>query len=200
MIHLPVMRRRKLKIQSLPFKRYLVFVFLAIGFANFRFLNTNWFRFTRRVGRAIATEFGEENVRRKTSNKVFRPNSLLNQAIYSAFEEYLIHARPEAALEVLDGFLGRLLAIRDWFERQSILHFYASSVLLVYEGHAKLPPAVDIRMIDFSHVFPTVETGIQERDENYLYGLNKIIELFSQIRKELTQRASNGNHEDSQKN
>lgn len=115
-----------------------------------------------------------------------------------AFEEYLLYARPEVAIDVLDAFLTRLLRIYDWFERQSILHFYASSVLLVYEGHSKQPPIVDIRMIDFSHVFSTDadsagsnNTIINHRDENYLYGLIRIIGIFQKIRTDLLKRMNN---------
>jgi len=54
----------------------------------------------------------------------------------------LIHARPNAALQIVNAFLDRLIMIRDWFQRQTVLHFYASSILLVYEGYSKLSSKV----------------------------------------------------------
>jgi hypothetical protein len=108
----------------------------------------------------------------------------------------LLHARPDVALQVLDAFIQRLGIIQDWFEHQTLLHFYASSLLLVYEGHSKMAPKVDVKMIDFSHVFPT-EPSAQQRDENYLYGLVRIVEFFQKIRNDLVKRTTmtNGNGE-----
>lgn len=100
--------------------------------------------------------------------------------LQQAFEEYLIQARPIEALNILDKFIERLKAIQKWFLHQKIFHFYASSLLFVYEGHSQLPSAVDVRMIDFSHVF-SVESKPQ-LDENYIHGLLKIIEIFQKIR------------------
>jgi hypothetical protein len=66
---------------------------------------------------------------------------------------------------------------RRWFNEQESFHFYASSLLFVYEGNAEKGVRVDIRMIDFSHVF-----SVQgEKDDNYLHGLNYIHKLFTTI-------------------
>uniref|UniRef100_A0A915P2T3 Kinase n=1 Tax=Meloidogyne floridensis TaxID=298350 RepID=A0A915P2T3_9BILA len=106
-----------------------------------------------------------------------------------AFEEYLIQARPVQAPDILDRFIERLKSIQDWFLHQKMLHFYASSLLFVYEGHSQLPSIVDVRMIDFSHVF-SVESKSQ-LDENYIHGLLKIIEIFQKIRNEYDQKNEN---------
>ncbi|KAF7639886.1 Kinase [Meloidogyne graminicola] len=102
--------------------------------------------------------------------------------LQQAFEEYLIQALPTTTLNTLDKFIERLKLIQKWFLNQKILHFYASSLLLVYEGHSQLPPVIDIRMIDFSHVFSVEKEP--KLDENYIYGLIKIIEMFEKIRNE----------------
>jgi hypothetical protein len=61
----------------------------------------------------------------------------------------------------VDEFLKRLQSIAKWFEIQRRFHFYSSSLLLIYESDPKCAPIVDVRMIDFSHVFndPTLDTN-----------------------------------------
>jgi hypothetical protein len=61
------------------------------------------------------------------------------------------------------------------------LHFYASSLLFVYEGHSKHRPSANTKMIDFSHVF-RVNSG---KDDNYIHGLNYIYEKFCDIKSDL---------------
>lgn len=71
--------------------------------------------------------------------------------------------------------------MQKWFSDQELLQFYASSLLFVYEGDSKRPPRVDVRMIDFSHVF-RVEFG---HDENYRHGLNYIYGVFMRIQEDM---------------
>ncbi|XP_064605476.1 inositol polyphosphate multikinase-like [Liolophura sinensis] len=99
--------------------------------------------------------------------------------------------------------LAKLHQIEAWFESQTQLAFYASSLLLMYEGNSQLRQCncsspmstdtgvsnhessqnsltamvngestcvADVKMIDFAHVFETTE-----RDENYLFGLRRLI-------------------------
>lgn len=106
---------------------------------------------------------------------------MTNTNVYaSAFEEYL-EGRPKDALALVAAFLGRLELLRNWFSEQELLHFYASSLLFVYEGDSRHPLRVDVRMIDFSHVF-RVESG---KDENYLHGLNFIYNTFKNIQRDM---------------
>lgn len=108
--------------------------------------------------------------------------------------------------DVIQIHLQKLKAIEKWFLSQKAFHFYASSLLLLYDGkqhsvgvtddfysnndaHIDNPPIVDddalinsqhklgeqihiadVRMIDFTHVFPA-----SQRDDNYLFGLQKLI-------------------------
>lgn len=96
--------------------------------------------------------------------------------------------------------------IKDWFDKQTQFAFFASSLLIVYEGKpdqttqtnnnvqtkptenngkehssssdSRSDPAslVDVRMIDFAHVFPA-----EAKDENYLYGLNNLIKYLEKM-------------------
>jgi hypothetical protein len=62
--------------------------------------------------------------------------------------------------------------IDAWFNVQRCYAFYSSSVLLVFEGDDTVAAATsqqcdtDVRMIDFTHVFPTTDY-----DANYVNGL-----------------------------
>ena len=115
--------------------------------------------------------------------------------------------------------LEKLLLIQKWFEKQKQFAFFASSVLIVYEGlpdkqntqngskssepndtpsadkgakakddvtkgssedtEKSNKPLVDVRMIDFAHVFPATAV-----DENYSYGLESLINYLRKLVKE----------------
>ncbi|EDW77696.2 uncharacterized protein Dwil_GK24631 [Drosophila willistoni] len=87
---------------------------------------------------------------------------------------------------LLREILRQLREILDWFKHQRQLHFYASSLLICYDGsqlsHAKssmLPSDwIRVRMIDFAHVYPA-ENG--QPDENYMFGLESLIEVVESI-------------------
>lgn len=97
------------------------------------------------------------------------------------FEEYLLRGKQSDFLKIVELFIKKIREIRDWFERQDCLHFFASSLLLVYEGDRPLETnkslKVDVKMIDFSHVFNVNSS----KDENYIHGLNYILNTFNGI-------------------
>lgn len=82
--------------------------------------------------------------------------------------------------------LDKMLVIREVFEMQRKYKIYASSLLLAYDSAAvrafrsgkigleKLGQSVDIRLIDFAHVFD----ADGQRDDNFLKGLNNLIAIF----------------------
>ncbi len=117
--------------------------------------------------------------------------------------------------DVVSACLDKLLLIQQWFDKQTQFAFYASSVLIVYDG--AIPAArtrtgahdaqngseapdseqpatnesksntsnddasndsvpVEVRMIDFAHVFPT-----QTVDENYAFGLGSLIKYLRRL-------------------
>ncbi|XP_017115299.1 inositol polyphosphate multikinase [Drosophila elegans] len=100
---------------------------------------------------------------------------------------------------LLKEVLRQLQAILSWFQRQRLLHFYASSLLICYDysrlanpnpqksllnGHHRLEKDDDpsnwvrVRMIDFAHVYPADQAL---PDENYLFGLRSLIEVVQSI-------------------
>ena len=90
--------------------------------------------------------------------------------------------------ELVQIVVEKIKAILDVFELQRRYKIYASSLLLTYDSRAvrhfknkeitqpQLAKAVNIQLIDFAHVFDA--NG--ERDDNFVHGLNNLVELFSQ--------------------
>lgn len=128
--------------------------------------------------------------------------------------------------------ISKIQSILRWFESQTRLHFYASSLLLIYEGsphgfngtkhmrvksqcnhgssyrtHSQpywtdlphdiqserninggsvkedsLEEQVDVKMIDFAHVFPS-----DGPDESYMYGLRNLLGNLEHILKDWRQ-------------
>ena len=86
--------------------------------------------------------------------------------------------------------LRKIRAITDFFARQKIFRFYASSLLLTYDSADPAPPGdveeeVHVCMIDFAHAIPMDGDGEQGEgpaeapaDKGYLYGANNVSCVF----------------------
>jgi hypothetical protein len=113
-----------------------------------------------------------------------------------AFYEFL-HDGTRVRTELIPPLLERLAAVRGWFAAQSDFRFYGSSLLFVYDGGgsepaaaaaaaavaaAAPPPRVDVRMIDFAHVWP-IRPAEQPagRDDGYLKGLDSVIRYLRHV-------------------
>ena len=85
----------------------------------------------------------------------------------------LIHFK----IHVIKETIKQLEKIKNWFEKQKTYHFYASSILVVYEADQieenDLENKVRVKLIDFAHVFPANDT----HDENVLFGLKRLIQI-----------------------
>ncbi|KAF1897146.1 hypothetical protein Lal_00034849 [Lupinus albus] len=81
-----------------------------------------------------------------------------------------------------NGILEQLLELKQWFEVQTIYHFYSSSVLMVCErdslmnGKSSSGGAV-VKLIDFAHVVDAKGSI----DHNFLGGLCSLIKFISDI-------------------
>ena len=90
--------------------------------------------------------------------------------------------------ELVQIVVEKIKAVLDVFELQRRYKIYASSLLLTYDSEAvrnfkngnitqpQLVKGVNIQLIDFAHVFD----ANNERDDNFLHGLNNLWKLFSQ--------------------
>ncbi|KAI3703038.1 hypothetical protein L6452_28792 [Arctium lappa] len=84
-----------------------------------------------------------------------------------------------------NGILAQLLELKAWFEDQTLYHFYACSILFMYEKGLALKGAssnAEVKLIDFAHV--TECQGII--DHNFLGGLCSLIKFISDILTETT--------------
>jgi len=106
--------------------------------------------------------------------------------IHEMLELYLdISTNPEIARKIAGVFVEKLKKIQSLFETQRSFHFFASSLLFVYDAEAvqnnidteELNNLVNLKMIDFAHVWPAEG----EIDNNYLRGVTSLIQLFSGV-------------------
>ncbi|KAI6184654.1 Kinase [Aphelenchoides bicaudatus] len=99
-----------------------------------------------------------------------------SETMDDAFAEFL-NGRPKDADILAAEFLRRVHIVQDYFNTQNSLQFYASSLLFVYEGDKTKKPNVDVKMIDFSHVFRVQNA----RDENYIAGIHYICKVLTRL-------------------
>lgn len=90
--------------------------------------------------------------------------------------------------ELVEIVLGRLKSILAVMEKQRKYLMYASSVLFIYDAAAvrrflvdgnrrRLEEAVNIKVIDFAHIFPAEGKA----DDNFLRGLRNLIKVFQSV-------------------
>lgn len=108
---------------------------------------------------------------------------------------YQFHQTPQ--IYAIKETIRKFEEIKRWFEQQTTYHFYSSSLIVSYEANLaellqtiqedkasleqfEISNLVRITMADFAHVFPAVENSL---DENYLYGLNRLIEHLNLLLK-----------------
>ena len=94
----------------------------------------------------------------------------------------------DLAQQVAALFIEELKKVETLFLTQTKFHFFASSLLFVYDaegvknnknlGSDFLKKFVNLKMIDFAHVWPASE---HTKDENYLKGVQSLIALFSKV-------------------
>lgn len=123
---------------------------------------------------------------------------LCEDEILGGLDRFLSGAgSPERKELVKNKIVTKLEKILEWFLSQDQFRFYASSILVLYEGLCPHDigsqassdsdeelrnevggPLVDLRMIDFAHVFQA-EPG--RLDSNYIYGLENLIHAFKSL-------------------
>jgi hypothetical protein len=78
--------------------------------------------------------------------------------------------------EVYKKALEKLNQIKQWFEEQTTYCFYASSILILYDGEVEDGEVV-VKMIDFAHT----QKSKKKKDESYLFGLNHLTSTLQDI-------------------
>ncbi|XP_011073264.1 inositol polyphosphate multikinase alpha [Sesamum indicum] len=93
------------------------------------------------------------------------------------------------------GILSQLLELKAWFEDQTSYHFFACSILMMFEKELALDrksPCPEIKLVDFAHVFE----GRGVIDHNFLGGLCSLIKFISEILTTPEDSSTNGLLED----
>jgi 1D-myo-inositol-tetrakisphosphate 5-kinase/inositol-polyphosphate multikinase len=108
--------------------------------------------------------------------------------IHELLEMYLdMNNEPEVAKELAQLFVEDLKKVLQLFQYQTTFHFFASSLLFVYDAEAaknfketkdaSLRKFTSLKMIDFAHVWKA-EGKI---DQNYMKGVQSLIDLFQNV-------------------
>merc|ERR1719369_891479 len=109
--------------------------------------------------------------------------------IHEVLEIYLDSKNePEVAKEIANIFIKDLEKVLELFKHQTSFHFFASSLLFVYDAQTagefkdsrdvpSLRQSVSLRMIDFAHVWKSEG----ETDQNYIKGVQSLIDLFYSV-------------------
>jgi 1D-myo-inositol-tetrakisphosphate 5-kinase/inositol-polyphosphate multikinase len=122
-------------------------------------------------------------------DKVFGRSLNEDDVIHGLALYFQFHQTPQ--LRAIQETLRRFEEIREWFKKQKSYHFFSSSLIVVYDANLEdhddnnntsnqtnhsngglCWPSVRVAMADFAHVFPSNNT----LDENYLFGLERLIE------------------------
>lgn len=83
--------------------------------------------------------------------------------------------------DIVAAVLKELKSLLEFFQRQDIVHFYSSSLLITYDSApANSVPAARVKMIDFAHTY-ILSPEDRGLDENYIYGLTKFITAIDSI-------------------
>ena len=96
-------------------------------------------------------------------------------------------AGDQARLDMVGPIIERLSYILQKMEQQKLYRFFATSVLIVYEGDTKQPirkpeDLLDIRLVDFAHAFESDPRDFNEPDFNTIFGISSLIKNLEQLR------------------
>ena len=128
----------------------------------------------------------------KKFDKSFGKN-LKQEDVLKVPETYFNHEQ-EPPIELIEIFVEKISEILEVFMTQRKYKIYASSLLLAYDAQAvqkfkanaknhdekkidkknELRKHVNIRLIDFAHVF----NANGDKDENFIFGLTNLLDLF----------------------
>ena len=118
----------------------------------------------------------------KRLNKAFG-RSLCSENIHEVLNNF-IRLDTEQSILVAKIFLQKLEEFVQFFGSQRRYHLYASSLLFVYDFDSlqagnleEFKGSVRLKLIDFAHVFPANGAS----DENFIFGLQNLSELFREF-------------------
>lgn len=147
-------------------------------------------------------------------DKQFGRSLMTQEQVFEALESFFQPLEnSQRKVIVIGRMLDILERLLEWFETKSCnqMRFYSSSILFVYDADAdcekfeaevqmNLRASVRVAMIDFAHVFHSHTTpagpsrsgsttsifhgGENNKDDNYLYGLRRLIKFFIMLNRQ----------------
>ncbi|XP_065174843.1 inositol polyphosphate multikinase-like [Sycon ciliatum] len=101
--------------------------------------------------------------------------TLDEQGVKDALKEFFSGCK-----DGLEDVIKQLQMLSSLFEKQTSVHFFSSSLLIIFgTSDAQQPPAC-VRMIDFAHAYMLSEDEASV-DDNYLFGLRNLVKTLSEL-------------------
>lgn len=124
-------------------------------------------------GHQDANSLGVRTLGKSFGRSLTTPVSILDTLRYFLSS----NQHPEVRHDTLSQLVQRLESLFQWFVDNDSFSFYASSILIVYEGENQNQKAhVDMKMIDFGHVRRSLGG-----DDGYKAGLSMLILLCEEL-------------------
>lgn len=88
--------------------------------------------------------------------------------------------------DVLGPIIERLRIFLRLMEQQKLYRFFATSLLIIYEGDTRCPISkprdlLDVRLVDFAHAFERNPNDFSEPDYNTMFGVKNFIKYLEQL-------------------
>jgi len=109
----------------------------------------------------------------------YRGRILSVEGFRSALNEFIDNGRTKR-FDILTSIIERLQSLHQTITGLGNYRFYSGSLLVVYDGSTS-SDLVDLRMIDFAHSLFIQSTGEFDPDQDYLFGLERLIDVFREI-------------------
>ena len=80
--------------------------------------------------------------------------------------------------ELITQFINLIQPVLKWEESQKIARIYSSSLLFIYDSDKDTTVSPRLRMIDFAHVHPIKDDGL---DDGYIFGVRTLLTYLSKL-------------------
>ena len=97
----------------------------------------------------------------------------------SSLGEFFNNGRTKR-LDILPALIERVQSLYEMIKSLLAYRFYSGSLLIVYDGLTS-SNLIDIRMIDFAHTSNEQTATSIDPDQDYLFGLERLIDVFKAI-------------------
>ena len=118
---------------------------------------------------------------------LFLLNSFSCCLLYTALEKFFVEDEGKNRSDVIGPIIERLNYFLHQMEQQKLYRFFATSLLIIYEGVKKQSirkpnDQLDIRLVDFAHAFERNPEDFSEPDYNTMFGVKNLIDYLEQLK------------------